>query len=279
MKKIKVLLSLVMTITMLISISLPVCAAEIEYSDYGGMVMTEGYDPFGIDGNTRSIIGDDGRIMITDRTAYPYSAISYLDIDYPCGCTNEGTGFMASKNCMLTAGHYIICPNHGTEASTITAYFGYQSNSNYWFMAVATSSTAVIYHDPEFTGSEKNYDYGYVVFNTDVGNTTGWFGLAARNNSTLNGIWISVSGYDQSVLKRSDGTITSVSTKRIKYDADTATTQSGSPVYFNDPTYGNLVVAIPTHGTDLLNWKNSGGRITSEFINELADLGHVTKVN
>jgi V8-like Glu-specific endopeptidase len=94
---------------------------------------------------------------------------------------------MASKNCMLTAGHYIICSNHGTEASTITAYFGYQSNSNYWFKAVATSSTAVIYHDPEFTGSEKNYDYGYVVFNTDVGNTTGWFGLAARSNADLNG--------------------------------------------------------------------------------------------
>ena len=51
MKKIKVLLSLIMMITMLVSFSLPVYAAEIEYSDHGGMVMTKGYNPFGIDGN------------------------------------------------------------------------------------------------------------------------------------------------------------------------------------------------------------------------------------
>ena len=66
MKKIKVLLSLIMMITMLVSFSLPVYAAEIKYSDHGGMVMTKGYNPFGIDGNTKSIIGSDDRIVITD---------------------------------------------------------------------------------------------------------------------------------------------------------------------------------------------------------------------
>ena len=70
MKKIKVLLSLIMMITMLVSFSLPVYAAEIEYSDHGGMVMTKGYNPFGSDGNTKSIIGSDDRIKITDKTSH-----------------------------------------------------------------------------------------------------------------------------------------------------------------------------------------------------------------
>lgn len=116
-----------------------------------------------------------------------------------------------------------------------------------------------------------------MVFNTNVGNTTGWFSLASLSDSTLDGMGIFVSGYEELTVKRVDGTVTSTATNRIKYAADTIEGQSGSLVYFNDSTNGYLVVEIHTDGTDLINWKNSGWRITSAFIDELTSLGYKRK--
>ena len=104
MKKLKIIFSIITVVSMMIGITLPVYAAEIGSSDHSGMVTTEGYNPFVCDENERSIIGEDGRITIADRTAFPYSAIAYLDISDACGCMKKSTGFMASRNCMLTAG-------------------------------------------------------------------------------------------------------------------------------------------------------------------------------
>lgn len=273
----KVFISMVLALAMMCGTNIPVFATEADDE----LVVTSSYNPFATtaNNNSRSIIGEDDRDIITDTDASPYAAIAYLSISYSCGCGATGTGFMISKNCMLTAGHCIICTDHGNEASSITAWFGYKSSSDYLLRKTATPSDSVFYHDPNYTGSQKNYDYGYVVFNTNVGNTTGWFGMASRNDSTLDGMNINVTGYRYGVMYDCVGEITSVTNKRIKYDADTEPGESGSPVYFNDSTYGNLAVAIHTHGTDILNWKNSGWRITSEFINHLADLGYVTKVS
>lgn len=273
----KIMLSVVLTLAMLCSASISTFAAEVD----DGNVMTYGYNPNASTNSSgaRSIIGDDDRSIVDNTDDYPYSAIAYLSITYSCGCGATGTGFMVSANCMLTAGHCIVCTDHGNTASSITAWFGYESNSSYLLKKTATSSDSVFYHDPEYTGSEKNYDYGYVVFNSNVGNTTGWFGLASRNDSTLDGMSVTVSGYRYGIMYKGTGEITSVANKRLKYDVDTEPGQSGSPVYIYGSEHGYQAVAIHTHGTNLLNWKNSGWRITSDFINHLADLGYVTKAS
>ena len=276
MKKTKSLLCLLFAFIIMTAGSVSAYAADITQLTEYQSGMTAGYNPYSTGEQSRSIIGDDGRVTVGSTTSYPYSAIAYLKVCFSCGCSVVGNGFMVSKNCMLTAGHCVVCEDHGNDATSITATFGYQSSSSYLVRVTATPSNSVIYHDPQFTGTQKNYDYGYVVFNTNVGNTTGWFGLASRNDSTLDGMSISVSGYEGLTLKRSDGNVTSTATNRIKYDADTVEGQSGSPVYFNDSTNGYLVVAIHTDGTDLINWKNSGWRITSAFINELRSLGYVS---
>lgn len=279
MKKIKTILSLIFALCLIIGSNVSVYAAGSDSTVETDIVITSSYNPFESDAETRSIIGSDDRIVVSSTSSYPYSAIAYLTINFSCGCTAAGNGFMASKNCMLTAGHCVVCSERGKDASSITATFGYQSSSNYLIRVTATSSDSVIYHDPNFTGTEKNYDYGYVIFETNVGNTTGWLGLASYSDSTLDGMDVFVAGYQYGTMYRGNGNITSVATNRIKYDADTDATQSGSPVYYSDSTHGNMVVAIHTHDTDLLNWKNSGWRITSDFINELVALGYVTMSN
>lgn len=278
MKKMKSLLGLFLVLIIISASCFSTNAADIitpipESQD----VVTMGYNPFANAVPSRSIIGDDDRVPIYNTTSYPYSAIAHLNMNFSCGCSDYGSGFMISKNCMLTMGHSTICKKHGDDATSITATFGIQLNSGYWLQITATPSNSIIYHNPQFTGNQKNYDYGYVVFNTNIGNTTGWFGLASRSDSVLDGMSISITGYeDQEAMRSGNGKITSTATNRIKYDVDTSERQSGAPVYFNDPSIGYLVVGIHTHGTDLINWKNSGWRITSTFINELRTLGYVS---
>lgn len=276
MKITKNVIALLMVINVIFCGGISVYAAESVSTSDAMIVTTQGYNPFGDSSDARSIIGDDNRTLVSNKTVYPYSAIAYVISEFPCGCSTYRNGFMVSQNCMLTAGHCTVCSEHGNNVSTITAYFGYQSNSNYLAKVVATPSNAIIYHDPSFTGTEKNYDYGYVVFSSNVGNTTGWFGLAARSDSNLDGMNIAVAAYDYGAMYRGTGTVTSVATNRIKYDADTDGNSSGAPVYGTDGSYSDKVVAIHTMGTDLLNWKNSGWRITSAFINELRSLGYVS---
>lgn len=276
MKKIKLFWVAFLVINLIGCYSIPIFAVESNDIDDIKIVTTNEYNPSIKSENSRSIIGDDNRFIINTKTSFPYSAIAHIKSEFSCGCSSYGNGFMVSKNCMLTAGHRIICSKHGDRASTITAYFGYESTNNYYVKATATPNNAVIYHNPAFTGSEKNYDYGYVVFNTNIGNTTGWFGLAARNDTNLDDMNIAVTGYDFDSMYKSIGTITSVTSNRLKYDADTDTNSSGSPVYGIDGSYNNKVVAIHTMGTDILNWKNSGWRITVSFINELQALGYVS---
>lgn len=274
----KAIVSIVMVLTMICTSCIFVFAAESD----DDIVFTTSYNPFATVGsNSRDIIGSDDRVIINNTDDYPYSAIAYLDFYYTCGCRGDGTGFMVSECCMLAAGHCIVCSIHDEAAYSVTAYFGYSSTSNCLLVATATVNDSVIYYDPQYLNSNYNndYDYGYVVFDTNVGNTTGWFGLAGINDSGLDGLPIQVAGYVGTVLYKSSGEITSLTDARIKYDADMVDGQSGCPVYANFATLGYMAVGINTDGTNLFNWKNSGWRITSDFIDELADLGYVTKVS
>ncbi len=274
---IRCILSISLTIVMLCSTTVPIFAVD----NNDEFVATTSYNPF-LDQNnagTRSIIGDNDFDVIVDPQISPYAAIASLTMVFSCGCGGVGTGFMVSNNCMLTAGHCLICSEHGNGATSINARFGLRPDGDWLVNVTVTPNNAIMYHNPNYTGSQENYDYGYIVFNTNIGNTTGWFCIASRSNSVLNGMNINVTGYRGGVMYDCEGQIKAVTNRRVKYNADTQDGQSGGPVYCIDSTYGAMAVAIHTSGTDLLNWRNSGWRITAEFISELADLGYVTLAN
>lgn len=285
MKIKKTILSIIMILAMICSSYIPVFATE-ENDDF---VFTTSYNPFADtnNSNSRNIIGLDNRTIITNTDDYPYSAIAKLDIAYNCGCTGKGTGFMISERCMLTAGHCLVCneekkcTGNNKSVASITAYFGFKEGSNSLLMTIANQNNSIIYCNPQYLTSnyDNNYDCGYVVFNTDIGNTTGWFGLVGINDSGLDGLSIQVAGYVDNVLYKGAGNITSVTNTRIKYDADTESGESGGPVYANFAAYGYMAVGIHTTGASLLNWRNAGWRITSSFIDALAAQGYVTKAS
>lgn len=242
-------------------IEIPALANLDANNDYN----TSSYSP---DAGARSVIGEDLRDEITNTTSSPYYAIAYLNVTFSNNKTYRGTGFMISKNVMLTAGHNLY--EEGYSVTNITAYFG---RSGDYMPKTATAST--FYLDTKYTGSEVDWDYGIIVFNENVGNTTGWFGLHANTGtSSIGTSTVRVTGYPSDLPGRKmwtdTGTVSSITSYRFKHNADTYKGNSGSPTYFYNSTYGNQVVGIHTHGG------NYSRRITMTLFDWLEDQGFIS---
>ena len=276
----KRLISLILVLVMSLHCVTPAFANEIEPDTVSDneFITTSSYVPPSV----ASVIGGtDDRETVSTRQQFPYSAIGDLYITYTDGCTAKGTGYMVSKNCMLTAAHCLICTEHGKAAASVRARFGYNTSQNYVATETATPSTHTMYYCPNYTITNTNaaYDYGYIIFNNNLGDTTGWFGMAARTNSVLQNKSVTVCGYENSALKKATGTIGSVLTTNLYYSIDTKPGQSGSPVYWYDSSYGYLSSGIHIEGTtNDDNGYNVAWRITSTFINTLVNAGYAEKV-
>lgn len=70
-----------------------------------------------------SVIGPDGRTQITNTSAYPNSAIAFLEVNFPGG-SGSCTGWFMSKNRLATAGHCVYESSLGGWATSITVYPG-----------------------------------------------------------------------------------------------------------------------------------------------------------
>lgn len=221
-------------------------------------------------GSLRSIIGTDDRVQVTNTTSHPYYPIVYIRAEFNNGTWKPGTGFMISKNVLLTAGHCVYTA--GTTVKSITVYPGRNGNSY-----TISSTSKKVYTDTKYTGSETDWDYGIVTLNDNLGDTSGWLGLHATSSaSSLDNKSITTAGYpsdkatnDNRTMWRSAGVISNVSTYRFGHNADTESGQSGSPVYFYNSTYGYQAAGIHTHAG------NSARRITNSLFDWLAAEGYI----
>jgi V8-like Glu-specific endopeptidase len=48
-----------------------------------------------------------------DHDNYPYSAVTYIEAEYPNGTIREGSGVVVGKNDVLTASHIIYSDANG----------------------------------------------------------------------------------------------------------------------------------------------------------------------
>lgn len=215
---------------------------------------------------SRSVIGTDDRTQISNTTVHPYYGIAYLSITMEDGKTYRGTGFMISPNTMLTAGHCL--KEKTTKAKSIEVYPGRNGNSK-----PVSGFVTKYYVDTKYTGSEAEWDYGIMVLNSNIGNTTGWFGLHGTTGSSLGTSSVRVTGYpaDKSGYNMwtCAGTVSNITTNRFMHTADTYGGESGSPTYFYNGNYGYQAVGIHTHGG------NYSRRVTNSLVTWLKDNGLV----
>ena len=215
-------------------------------------------EPFAPDDLEKIILGSDDRVKVKKPKEYPYSAIAYMVVKGSCKCNWTCTGFMVTKNTLLTAAHCMVCTKHGKWAKNITFYFGYKSKKNYRYRYKSRWQAWAGTTFPEHRYASSD-DWAVVKLDKNVGDKTGWFGMRFCTDSELLGNSFCIAGFSgEAKLRYVWGTVTDVWEKQIGYDIDTLPGDSGSPV-FDDNYYA---VGIETNSSDTANF---GQRLRDEI--------------
>ncbi|QPF74099.1 trypsin-like serine protease [Roseateles sp. DAIF2] len=221
------------------------------------------------------IIGTDDRVRVGATGSYPWRAICALRITAANGRQYIGTGWFISPRTVITAGHCVFMHNEGGWARSIEVIPGLNDASRPFGSASSGNLRSVT----GWTQSRnREFDYGAIILpaNARLGERTGWFGLAVRDDAFLRAANLNLSGYPGDkggsqqwfMAQRTK----SLSARVITYDIDTMGGQSGSPVWVlqNGQRYG---VGVHTNGhgsgnsatrieTNVYNrmvaWKNEG---------------------
>lgn len=218
--------------------------------------------------NLNSIIGTDDRTLVTDTSQYPYTCVARLTITYTNGNVGYGSGCMISKRLLATAGHCLI-DDDGSHAQIIKAEFGL--NGSYCFYTTTDVSTYIYYGG--YNGYNSATDYGFVYFNSNVGNITGSFGVntAISVNDTIH-----TAGYPGDLssgqcMYETSGTVSYVDVNILHFDLDVMGGQSGSPLYIIGTDDNPYLVGMVSGSTDEYN---VGRRLNYGLFTWLEDNGY-----
>lgn len=245
-------------------------------------IVSEGYSPYtskfnDIDNqvSTRGIVGGiDDRELVQNTSQYPYRAIARLTMKYADGTYKAGSGFMISKNVMATAGH-CLTNSDGYGTVEITAEFG--QNGSYVYKR-ATDMVCYIYY-PGFTHDQYDSDYGFVVFGSDVGLETGYFGIIQNPSIGDSVVAAGYPGGNECQLYKGNGVLYNMG-KCIAYlTCDITNGQSGGPVYkyvsgssvpyaigMISGGYGDQYTFARRLEPEICNWLVSNGYLTGADI-------------
>jgi len=188
------------------------------------------------------VIDPDERLQIKDTTIYPYRCICFLKISFADGYSAPGTGWLASSNTVITAGHCVFDPEHGGRAEKVEVIPGASGRIPAPY-GVCFSSDFDWDKRWEEDGSNPDslrrhdHDYGAIFLpgKFPFQKNLGCFGFWSLENSELLSKIVCICGYPsdkdektqwyhQSLLSKVEGT-------RLHYQIDTYRGQSGSPVW------------------------------------------------
>lgn len=233
---------------------------------------------------TRSIIGSDTRVQITNTKNWPFLGVAKIYMTYYnvlnqsnkkyYTLTYVGTGFMEGPNLLVTAGHCVYGDvtsdgNYNDNVSNpefpdiVKVYCGASSSSD-------ISSSYAYYAEAKIINIDKSYyentgfdhDWAAVELDRNLGNDTGWYGKIS--NWFVDNAEVYSYGYPAdkptATMWESRGNLLSKTTYQYSYNFDSYGGQSGSPIFMvND--YGDVYVCgIHTSGGTS---SNGGTRINS----------------
>ena len=122
---------------------------------------------------------------ISARTTFPYSAITYVVVEWPNGSRTAGSGVVVGLNDVLTAMHVVFNSSRGGWASDVTIYPGADTKpslvtpfgafGNGWRISTRTTDW-----DADGNGllsdNEAQYDLALIGLYERIGDATGWLG-------------------------------------------------------------------------------------------------------
>ncbi len=239
----------------------------------------------------RSVIPPgDTRVRVTPTTNYPDRPICKLYITRSDNAVFIGTGTLVAPNVVLTAGHCVYLHKDkpadppsafAKSIEVIPALDGpYKPYGSHQATAVFTFLGFV-------NDGNLDADFGVIRINSNIGNTTGFFGYETVADATidagLNGI---IEGYpgDRAAgvhLYTDNGQMLAYTEHRFKYQIDTGGGQSGSAIYriaplVPGPGTGPYAFGVHTHGTSDLppvpGSQNAGTRIEANKFGLITDV-------
>jgi V8-like Glu-specific endopeptidase len=243
---------------------------------WGGLdqegLLDVGVASFGLPaGGLETVHGPDNRVQVSNPVDFPWRMHASLGITAADGSGWIGTGWFIGPHTLVTAGHCVYIKNSGVAGRdgwvrSIAVMAG--RNAQQLPFGVVTSKSFRAVRGWADSGDE-NYDYGVINLPTNLGETTGWFGIGVYSDADLLAAKANISGYPGD---KPAGTqwydshqVASVTPSKVHYDIDTFGGQSGSAVYriVNGKRYG---IAIHAYGGAMTN---SGTRISTSVYNNL----------
>jgi len=197
------------------------------------------------------VIGADGRNRVEDTAVFPFSAISYIVLEWADGSRGTCTGTLIGRDRVLTNGHCVVDPKTQKGITRATVYPGV-SESTAWFGAYSVIDYFVTSNWIN-TGSISE-DFAVLVLSSNAGERAGFTGIRQVNNLLNQNIGIF--GYPGDLINRGEsidqygmrGNVTNEDGSIAYYTIDTAPGQSGS-AFLNT---NNQIVGIHSSGyTDL----------------------------
>ena len=218
-----------------------------------------------------SVINTDDRIRVLDPETMPWRMICSLEISARTG-RGIGTGWFAGPKTIITAGHCVYHPNFGGWANEIKIYpgrygsnFPFPQNSDFQKPIVSTQFDSV---EGWVTDLNTDFDLAVIHLSEPVGNETGWFSIAVKDEAALSDLLVNVSGYpaDRDFGRYqyfAASKIAEVKPSRFFYTADTYGGQSGAPVWYQDEAARPVVIGIHSYGVGTFTL-NSATRINAD---------------
>lgn len=197
------------------------------------------------------VIGADDRKIVENTRVFPFSSISYIELEWADGRRGSCTGTLIGKDRVLTNGHCVVNPDTKRGITKATVYPGV-SETTAWFGSYNTIDYFVTSNWIN-TGSISE-DFAVLVLSpsngSNAGERAGFAGIRQVTNILNQNIGIF--GYPGDLISKKEsidqygtrGNITSEDSSIVNYKIDTAPGQSGSALLNTN----NQVIGIHSSG-------------------------------
>ena len=125
---------------------------------------------------------------------YDAKAVTYLNAKFECGCSRTGGGALVARNCLITAAHNLVCPDHNKHLKTCEFFFNWDGST---YSGRYTGRFSYRWYADFSHGYNSQDDIAYVIFPENVADRTGFYetGVISYGEESLGWDYCTIYGY------------------------------------------------------------------------------------